>query len=466
MLELTVFSPYDRKPISTLPLQGPSEAENFVHNAKLLFEDKNSALPKYKRIEILEKAARLMQEKREELIITALSEGGKPYIDSAVEVDRAILGVRLAAQYLGERHGQEIPMNLTASSAERFAFTLNEPIGPILAISAFNHPLNLIVHQAVPAIAVGAPVIVKPSLMTPLSCLRLAELFYEAGLPARWFQVLLCENTVAQNLVSDSRIRFFSFIGSAKVGYSLRQTLAPGVGCTLEHGGAAPLILTDKYDWQKAVAPIAKGGFYHAGQVCVSVQRVFAPKAFAAAFAESLAQMATGLKVGDPYSPETEIGPLITPQELSRVHQWVQEALADGAELLCGGKPISSTCYAPTVLFNPSYQSKVSREEIFGPVICVYPYAETEEALRQANSLPFNFQAAVFCNDLDKAFEIASRLKGTGIMINDHTAFRTDWMPFGGKELSGMGYGGIKYTMQDYTHQKLVVVKSPAFKNY
>jgi acyl-CoA reductase-like NAD-dependent aldehyde dehydrogenase len=466
MAELTVFSPYDRKPLSTLPLAGAKEGENALQTASALFEAKDSWLPKFKRIEILEKAAQLMQENREELITTALSEGGKPYIDSAIEVDRAILGVRLAAQYLRERHGQEIPMNLTPSSAERFAFTLNEPIGPILAISAFNHPLNLIVHQAVPAIAVGAPVIVKPSLSTPLSCLRLAELFYQAGLPAPWFQAILCENTVAQNLVSDSRIRFLSFIGSAKVGYSLRKILAPGVGCALEHGGAAPVILTEEYEWQKAIAPIAKGGFYHAGQVCVSVQRVFAPQTFAADFAQSLAQTASALKVGDPSSPQTEVGPLITPQELNRVHQWVREALAEGAELLCGGSPISSTCYAPTVLLNPAPQSKVSQEEIFGPVVCVYSYTQIEQALAQANSLPFNFQASVFCNDLDKAFTIAGRLKGTGVIINDHTAFRTDWMPFGGKELSGIGYGGIKYTMQDYTHQKLIVIKSEAFKNY
>ncbi|MCS6905408.1 MAG: aldehyde dehydrogenase family protein [Bacteroidia bacterium] len=464
MSELIVYSPHNREPIAQFHLQGSSEVENALSRAHAIFENRENWLPKYRRIEILEKVVQKMQEKRESLIQIALSEGGKPYIDSAVEVDRAIMGIKIAIQVLSQRHGQEIPMNLTPASAERFAVTINEPIGPVLAISAFNHPLNLIVHQAVPAIAVGAPVVVKPSLSTPLSCVELANLFHEAGLPKEWFQVVICENDIAEKMVQDERVRFFSFIGSAKVGYYLRKLLPPGTGCALEHGGAAPVILTEETDWHRAIPPLVKGGFYHAGQVCVSVQRIFVPQSFVNEFAESLAAAASKLVVGNPKLKETEVGPLIHPREVKRVAQWVEEAVAAGATLLTGGKELIHTYYAPTVLLNPPLDAKVSKEEIFGPVVCVYSYTKLEDAIAQANSLPFNFQAAVFCDNLDKAFSIAVQLKGTGVMINDHTAFRTDWMPFGGKQLSGMGYGGIPYTMQDYTHQKLLVIKSAAFK--
>jgi len=351
-------------------------------------------------------------------------------------------------------------MGHTRSSANRLAFTQREPIGLVASISAFNHPLNLIVHQVIPAIAVGAPVIIKPAQTTPLSCLRLVEILEEAGLPQGWCQALILENTEAEKLVTDSRVNFFSFIGSPKIGWMLRSKLAPGTRCALEHGGAAPVIVDQSADIDKVIESVLKGGFYHAGQVCVSVQRIFVPETLSAAFAKQLAAGAEMLKVGDPMNPDTEVGPLILPREVDRVAEWVEKARESGATVLCGGQKQSETVYLPTVLLNPPNDADVSNREIFGPVVCVYSYADKSEAIKIANSLPYAFQAAVYTNDLTDALDTSNKLNATAVMVNDHTAFRVDWMPFGGRNQSGVGMGGIQYTMHEMTHEKMLVIKS------
>ena len=287
------------------------------------------------RIAILEKAAALMQAQRDELALEAAREGGKPLIDSRVEADRAIDGIKLCVQHLRTQAGSEIPMNLNAASAGRLAFTQHEPIGVVVAFSAFNHPLNLIVHQVGPAIAAGCPVIVKPAKATPLSCFRLVNILRQAGLPDEWCQALVtADNNLATEMVADRRLGFFSFIGSGRVGWELASKLAPGARCSLEHGGVAPVIVAADADVDNALPLLAKGGFYHAGQVCVSVQRVYVDKKIARSFAERLAGIAEALKVGDPTLPDTEVGPLIRASEVKRVDEWVQEAIANVAEAI------------------------------------------------------------------------------------------------------------------------------------
>ncbi|MGD0383360.1 MAG: aldehyde dehydrogenase family protein, partial [Thermoguttaceae bacterium] len=398
---------------------------------------------------------------RDELALEAAREGGKPLVDSRVEADRAIDGMKLCIQHLRTQAGGEIPMNLNAASAGRLAFTRHEPIGVVAAFSAFNHPLNLIIHQVGPAIAAGCPVIVKPAKATPLSCFRLVNILRQAGLPAEWCQALVTtDNDVATEMVADRRLGFFSFIGSGRVGWQLRSKLAPGARCSLEHGGVAPVIVAADADLDNALPLICKGGFYHAGQVCVSVQRVYADKAIAREFAERLAGLARGLKVGDPTLPETEVGPLIRESEVKRVDEWVQEAIARGGEALCGAKAISSRFYAPTVLYNPPDDVRVSKHEVFGPAVCVYSYNNIDEAIARANALPYAFQAAVFTRDLDTALRATRRLDAAAVMVNDHTAFRVDWMPFAGLKESGLGVGGIQYTMEEMQIKKLVVIRS------
>jgi acyl-CoA reductase-like NAD-dependent aldehyde dehydrogenase len=240
----------------------------------------------------------------------------------------------------------------------------------------------------------------------------------------------------------------------------LRSQLAPGTRCALEHGGAAPVIVAPDADIDDALPLLTKGGFYHAGQVCVSVQRVFAHTSVARSVAKGLAGLAVELKVGDPVKPDTEVGPLIREAEVQRVDEWVQEATDEGAELLCGGRPVSDTCYAPTVLLNPPENTRVSNAEIFGPVVCVYDFDDIDDAIDRANALPFAFQSSVFTRDIDTAIRVSRRLAASAVMINDHTAFRVDWMPFAGLRQSGLGIGGIPYTMDDMQVEKLVVIRS------
>jgi acyl-CoA reductase-like NAD-dependent aldehyde dehydrogenase len=347
----------------------------------------------------------------------------------------------------------------------RIAFTQKEPVGVVVAVSAFNHPLNLIVHQVAPAIATGCPVVVKPAGDTPLSCLRFVELLREAGLPATWCQAIVADtNETAEKLVTDSRVGFFSFIGSAKIGWMLRSKLAPGTRCALEHGGAAPVFLLDDFEFDATVASVLKGGFYHAGQVCVSVQRLFARRQQSRSFAIALAKQANDLVVGDPGDQTTEVGPLIRVAEVDRVAAWVDEAVAAGAELLCGGKRLQSNCYAPTVLLDPPRDARVSTQEIFGPVICVYSYDDLTNAVAQANSLPTAFQAAIFGKDISHVMQLVQLIDASAIMINDHSAFRDDVMPFAGLRESGLGVGGIPYTMHDMQIDKMMVIKTAGVK--
>jgi acyl-CoA reductase-like NAD-dependent aldehyde dehydrogenase len=463
MTTISVNNPFDDSLISIIPKQSGADVEQALENGYRLFNDPSKWLPAYQRIAILEKVVEIMSGQIEDLTLLAAKEGGKPLVDSRVEVLRAIQGVKLAIEHIPQIKGEEIPMGLTESSTQRLAFTRREPIGLVSSISAFNHPLNLIIHQTVPALAVGCPIIIKPSDRTPLSCLRFVEILHEAGLPKHWCQAVVCDNADAEKLVTDSRVNFFSFIGSARVGWMLRSKLAPGTRCALEHGGAAPVIVGESADLSMAIDSLLKGGFYHAGQVCVSVQRIFAHETVCENLANQLATRASQLVVGDQLDSNTEVGPLITPQEVERVGQWVDEAIEKGGKLLTGGKALNDTCYAPTVILNPPADCKVSQLEIFGPVVCVYTFNDKDDAINRANALPVAFQAAVYTEKLNEALEFSARLNATAVMVNDHTAFRVDWMPFGGRDVSGIGMGGIQYSMHEMTREKMTVIKSPLF---
>lgn len=460
---LQVFSPSDRSLIAEIDWDGPEQVERALSQAEALHLNRRGWLPKHRRIEILEKLAAAIERRHEEITRTAASEGGKPWKDSVVEIDRAVLGVRSAVHHLFTRHGEEVPMGQSASTGGRLAIRLFEPIGPVVAISAFNHPFNLLIHQAIPAIAAGTPVILKPASATPLSGLILRELLSEVGLPEGWVQILNCTNELTQQLATDQRVQFVSFIGSARVGFMLKSLLPPSADCVLEHGGAAPVIIEPDVDIAAIVPGLVRASFYHAGQVCVSTQRIYVHEKIADRFIEAFTEAAKGQKTGSALDADTDVGPLIRPSETQRVHEWVQEAVGQGAKLTTGGKLLAETHYEPTVLVEPNENAKVSREEIFGPVACIYRYSDREEAIARANALPFAFQAAVYAKDLDVAFDIARRLKGSAVMVNDHTAFRADWMPFGGFELSGLRLGGIPYTIDDYSRKKMLVIKSPAF---
>ena len=456
---LPVFAPFDGALLAEVETVDGSGVGQALQTAYRLFRDRRGWLPVHQRISILERTVQILRERAEALAVEAAREGGKPLIDSRVEVARSIDSIRLCVDFLRTDAGEVVPMGINAASAGRRAFTVPEPIGVVVAVSAFNHPLNLIAHQVGPAIAAGCPVIVKPAEDTPLSCFRFVRILREAGLPEEWCQALVTRDLdVATGLVSDPRVGFLSFIGSAKVGWKLRSLLAPGTRCALEHGGAAPVIVAADAALDAAIPKLAKGGFYHAGQVCVSVQRVFAQQVIAGEVAARLAQAAEGLRIGDPTLPDTEVGPLIREAEVQRVEDWVREAESQGARVLSGGEALSKSTYACTVLEDPPQDTRVSTEEVFGPVICVYPYDDLDDAAARANGLRWAFQAAVFTRDMATAMQACLALNASAVMVNDHTAFRVDWMPFAGLRESGLGVGGIPYTLRDMQVRKMIVM--------
>jgi acyl-CoA reductase-like NAD-dependent aldehyde dehydrogenase len=462
---IDVTSPFSDELLATVETAGAAEIEQALSTAYDLYRDRKQWLAVTERIAILERAIELMQQQGEALALGAATEGGKPLIDSRVEMVRCIDSLRGCVESLRTDMPRPVPMGINGASSHRLTMLKKEPIGVVVAVSAFNHPLNLIAHQVGPAIASGCPVIVKPAENTPLSCYRLVKLFHQAGLPEAWCQALLTQDhQLAEQLVTDNRVGFFSFIGSARVGWYLRSKLAPGTRCALEHGGVAPAIVSQHADIDAAIPGLAKGGFYHAGQVCVSVQRIYAHETIAASLAATLAKAADAMVVGDPASDKTEVGPLIRKGEQQRVAEWVDEAVAAGATLITGGQTLPNNCYQPTVLLNPPKQTKVTTAEVFGPVVCIYPYSDLDAAIGEANSLDFAFQASVYSKDIDEALYVSDRLDASAVMINEHTAFRVDWMPFAGLKHSGLGTGGIPYTMEDMQVNKMVVMTSASIQ--
>lgn len=463
---LSVINPFDLSGVDTIAENSAAEIDDALATAFGLFRDRPGWLPDHARISVLEKTIMLMEQRTEQLIDMAIREGGKPRRDTRAEILRAIDSVKATIAAMRTDGGKVIPMGLTPTTGNRMAFTQREPIGVVVAVSAFNHPLNLIVHQVAPAIAAGCPVIVKPAADTPLSCLAFIEILHEAGLPHGWAQAIVTsDNGLAEKLAVDDRVGFFSFIGSAEIGWMLRSKLAPGTRCALEHGGPAPVIITADCDVYEVREAILEGCFYHAGQVCVSTQRIFVHTKIATRFATQLAMKASGLVVGDPMLDETDIGPLIRPAELDRIHEWVQEAVDGGGQLLTGGEKLTDTLYAPTVIFNAPLDCRMMTEEVFGPVVCVDPWFKVEDALDRANSLPSTFQAAVFTRDVEQAMAISNGLDASAVMVNDHTAFRADWMPFAGQRQSGLGTGGIPYTLRDMTVEKMIVLRTDSLES-
>jgi acyl-CoA reductase-like NAD-dependent aldehyde dehydrogenase len=459
--KIEVTSPFDGKVVGEVPFSTTEEVEAAIDLAQNTFLDHKNALPKFKRIEILENVMKIMSSQVEELTKLCASEGGKPYMDSKVEVNRAINGVQLAIEHLGAFEGKEIAMGHTPSSANRMAYTFKEPIGVVAAISAFNHPFNLAVHQVIPAIAVGCPFIIKPATQTPMSAIKLVEILEEAGLPKGWAQAVVCGRDAGELLATSPKVDFLTFIGSGAVGWYLNSKVSNGTRVALEHGGVAPVIVEPDADIDAMIPDLGKGGFYHAGQVCVSVQRVYVHESICDEVATKLSNYASNLVVGDQMDPKTEVGPLINNNEVDRVEEWVNEAVQKGGKILTGGKRISASCYEPTVILNPADDALVSTKEVFGPVVIIYSYSDIDEAINRANSLEVSFQAAVFTKNIDTALNAVKRLNGTAVMVNDHTAFRVDWMPFGGAKASGLGLGGIHHSMEEMSNEKMMVIKSP-----
>ncbi|MDQ8202204.1 aldehyde dehydrogenase family protein [Pelagicoccus sp. SDUM812003] len=450
-----VTSPYDGQTLEELEYNSPDEVESFLSQGCDLARKK--PLEKWRRIEALEYASARLKRDIDCFAMLIAQEAGKPLRDARVEALRASEGLKHAANTLAMSHGREVPFDHVSSDRSASGSTVLEPIGLVVAISAFNHPLNLVVHQVAPAIAAGCPVIIKPSLDTPLSCRKLVDLLVESGISEEYCRVALVENDLSEKLVTDKRVAFLSFIGSARVGWSLRSKLAPGTRCSLEHGGVAPAIVLDDADFSLAAERLAIGAYYHAGQVCVSTQRIFVSKRNLDFFVEFFEKASLGLIVGDPRSDETQIGPLIRQKEADRVATWIEDALESGGKLLFRGKRLGPNLLGPSAVLNPSKNCRLAMEEVFGPVVVIFTYDTVEEAVAEANALPWAFQASVFSKSLTEVENVGRQLDASTVLVNEHTAFRVDSMPFSGWRESGLGQGGIEATFHEMCREKLTI---------
>ncbi len=420
-------SPFDGSLVAEIEKPDAAALEQALVNAHSFFHSHMKQMPAYERARILYAVADLIEENHQELSLTIAREGGKPLKDARGEVTRAINTTKMSGDAAMELNGEQISMDRSAGTENHIAFTLREPVGPVLAISAFNHPVNLICHQVCTAFAAGNTVIVKPASQTAVSCFKIAEFFRAAGLPDGIISVANAAGAETELLVSDARVRFISFIGGEDVGWAIQKKMQPGVGLALEHGGAAAAIIDKAADLEKTIPSVVRGGFYHAGQVCISTQIAYVHEEVVDTFVKKLLPKVEALVTGDPTSAETDVGPLISKKDVDRVHEWVQEAVAAGAELLLGGEKLENNCYAPTVLRDVSPEMKVMSKEIFGPVLCIRSYADIDAVVEEQNATDYSFQSAVYTQDIDLAYSTARKLETKACIINDMTAFRVDW---------------------------------------
>ncbi len=457
---LIVKSPWNNNQIGSIKTNDLMQIEKILNEVSKVSKLKGMDFPPNKRIEVLKSFSQKINDNIDSLAALATSEGGKPISDSIIEIKRGIEGVESCIEVLKSDVGSVIPMNINEASSKRIAFTQKEPIGVVLVISAFNHPFNLIIHQVIPALATGCTVIVKPAEDTPLSCKKIVEMLYESGLPENRCHFVMPKNMeLATKLVSDERVDFFSFIGSSKVGWFLRSKLAPGTRCSLEHGGMAPTFITENSDLENCAKSLARGGFYHAGQVCVSVQRIYLSKKVSKSFISKFINEVEKIKLGDPMNKDTVVGPLIRNSEVLRVNEWVKESIENGSKLILGGKVLSDSTYDKTIIMNPKREDKLSQNEIFGPVVTINEYDNFDEAIEHANSVKVSFQASIFTNKINEILKFYEKINASSVFHNDHTAFRVDWMPFAGLKHSGHGIGGIKYSMHDMQIEKMLVLR-------
>lgn len=454
-----ILSPNDGSKLTQLQSATEEDIQLILKDTKAI-QKTIAALHPYERAKILKTAATLMKKEENFIAMVIASEGGKPLKDAKAEAARAIATIELCAEETLRLEGEIVPMERTAAGKNHLAFTLRDPIGPVLAISAFNHPMNLIAHQVGTAIASGCSVVLKPASATPISAFILENIFEEAGLPKNGIRVVNTEVELVAKLVSSTEFGFLNFIGSAKVGWELRKQIAPGTRIALEHGGQAPAIIREDADINLAVTALIKGAFYHAGQVCISTQGIFVHASLFESFTKSFKEAASKLITGSATDEKTDVGPLIRPAEVVRLKKWITEAELAGAKIILGNEVFGNAgqYLKPTILTSVPRECSIMKDEAFGPVVCINSYTDEIELLEFLNNKEYIFEAALFTKDISRALQIAKEIATMTFVINNHTAFRVDQMPFGGHKQSGLGMGGVKYAMEELTRTKQVII--------
>lgn len=455
---IEVRSPYDGALIDEVPGLDAAAIATAVAAGRTVL---NAPLPAHERAAILDRAAALILERRDALAHDLCRESAKPIRTARVEVERCASTLIFSAVEARTLVGEVIPMDASAAGVGKLAFTLRVPIGVVGAITPFNFPLNLVAHKVGPAIAAGCPVVVKPASQTPLSAINLAAIFSEAGLPPGWISVVPGPGTaVGGALVDHPDVPLITFTGSPEVGWGIRARAArKRVG--LELGNNAPVIIAANSNWERAAKKISIAGFSHAGQSCISTQRVFVERAIHDEFVAALVAAVDALVVGDPLDEATDVSSLISVAERDRVVSWVDEAQNQGATVATGGDLAAHDVLRPTVLTGVTEDMKVCAKEVFGPVVGIAPYDALSDALAAANRTDYGLQAGIFTHDWDEAWRAVHTLDFGGVVVNDVPTYRADQMPYGGLRDSGNTREGPHDSVREMTERRLIVLDMP-----
>ena len=450
-----VRSPYDGTVVGRVPSGDAALVDRAARAAQEAFEA--GEFPRHERAAALQRAAGLVAERVDELAMAIAAEAGKPLKTAKVEATRCIDTLTFSATEARKLSGETVPMDAAATGAGKMGILMRVPYGVVGAISPFNFPLNLVAHKLGPALAAGNAVVLKPAGQTPISALKLTEVLADAGVPSGWLNVVCGSGSeVGGAIVEHELVRAISFTGSAQVGWDIRARAARKK-VNLELGSNAPLIVCDDGDWQTAADKAQLHAFSHAGQSCISIQRILVHEAIADDFTQRFVANAENLTVGDPLDTETDVGPLISTGDRDRVREWIDEAVDSGAELLTGGELVDEDrCLAPTVIADPPREAKVWCEEIFGPVATVSRFDSFETAVEMANDSKFGLQAGVFTRDLGTAIRAGESLQFGGVLVNEVPTFRADQMPYGGVKESGNTREGPAYAIRELTEERFV----------
>ncbi|MFJ7729408.1 aldehyde dehydrogenase family protein [Neobacillus sp. NPDC097160] len=451
-----LYSPYSGEKIAEIAMADEKLTKDAVKAAGAGFQV-ISKMPAYKRAAILEKVAKLLEERLDQAAEIISKESAKPITFAKGEVSRTIETYKFAAEEAKRIHGETIPFDASPGGVGRIGYTVRKPIGVIGAITPFNFPMNLVAHKVGPAVASGNSIVLKPASQTPLIALYIAELFKEAGLPDGVLNVVTGSGSiVGEAIIRDDRVAMITFTGSPAVGIAIRNK-AGLKRTTLELGSNAAVILDKDTNVDQVVERHVTGAFSNQGQVCISLQRVYAHEKVYNQFVEKFVVAAKQLKIGDPLDPETYISALISKKETERALGWIEEAKQNGAEVLTGGKLSAEGVLEPTIITNVDPKQKVSCQEVFAPVVIVNKVRSVEEAIDYVNDSRYGLQAGVYTKNVDKALLASDVLEVGAVMINDIPTFRVDHMPYGGVKESGTGREGIKYAVEEMTELKLVV---------
>ncbi len=454
---LEVRSPYNDELIGMIPEMTTAEVNEAIAVAKRALHEQ--PLPQWKRAEILDKAAVALAARREQFAKAIAWEAAKPIKTARVEVDRAVSTLQFSAAVARTLSGEVVPLEASPVGEGKLAFTLRVPIGVIGAIAPFNFPLNLVAHKLGPAIAAGCPVVLKPATQTPFSSVLLAQvLIEEAGLPIDYLQIVTGGGvTVGGAIVDNPDVALITFTGSPEVGWSIRAK-APQKRVGLELGNNAPVIIDADGDWELAASKIKIAGFSHAGQSCISTQRIFVHESIAEKFTQALVKHVGELVVGDPLDDATDVSALISRKERDRVKAWVEEAVAEGGTVAAGGELTADGVLAPTIVTNAKAAMNICANEVFGPVVAVRTFTAFDEALAEANDTRYGLQAGVFTRDVAKAIVAARTLDFGGVLINEVPTWRADQQPYGGLRDSGNTREGPAWSVREMTEERIIIL--------